>query len=115
MKPEFSTLVDILRWRAAHQGDQKAYTFLADGDAEENSVTYCELDRQARAVGAWLQSSGAVGERVLLLFDRLSSSGMPEAGDEVVVTGIVEYFGGQEARFVGQVDVIASATPARPN
>ena len=58
---------------------------------------------------------GTNGERVRLLFDRLSSSGMPQAGDEVVVTGIVEYFGGPEARFVGQVDVDVSATAARPN
>ncbi|MFQ5794194.1 MAG: type I polyketide synthase [Candidatus Bipolaricaulia bacterium] len=64
---ELSTLVDLLRWRALHQPDQQAYTFLVDGETEEVSLTYGELDRQARAIGAWLQSLEITGERVLLL------------------------------------------------
>jgi acyl-CoA synthetase (AMP-forming)/AMP-acid ligase II len=67
MTPKPSTVVDIVRDRAMYQGAQKAYTFLGDRDSEESSLTYGDLDRQARAVGAWLQSSGASGERVLLL------------------------------------------------
>ncbi|HWO43959.1 MAG TPA: fatty acyl-AMP ligase [Candidatus Eisenbacteria bacterium] len=67
MSPEFSTLVQILRWRAARQPDRKAYTFLIDGDERTASLTYAELDRRARTVAAWLQSSGAPGKRVLLL------------------------------------------------
>jgi acyl-CoA synthetase (AMP-forming)/AMP-acid ligase II len=39
-----------------------------DGEAEEIHLTYEELDRQARAIGAWLQAFGATGERALLLF-----------------------------------------------
>ncbi len=31
-------------------------------------MTYAELDRQARAVGAWLMSKGLTGERALLLY-----------------------------------------------
>jgi hypothetical protein len=58
---------------------------------------------------------GADGQRLFLLFDRLASSSMPQAGDEVVVTGVVEYFGGPDARFVGAVDVVASSPAARPN
>lgn len=64
---EASTLLEVLRWRAFHQPDQRAYTFLVDGEAEEIHLTYCDLDRQARAIGAWLQLSGATGEPVLLL------------------------------------------------
>jgi acyl-CoA synthetase (AMP-forming)/AMP-acid ligase II len=67
MAPKFSKLIDILRYRANVQGEQKAYTYLLDGELREESLTYRELDRQARAVGAWLQLSGGVGERVLLL------------------------------------------------
>lgn len=67
MNLECSTAVEILRQRATHQGEQKAYTFLVDGEVIEESITYRELDCRAQAVGAWLQSSGAVGERVLLL------------------------------------------------
>src|SRR5579859_4972793 len=64
---EFSTLVELLRWRAFDQPDQKAYIFLADGE-EEYSLTYGELDRQSRAIGALLQRLDAMGERVLLLY-----------------------------------------------
>src|SRR5215472_15857505 len=64
---ECTTLVELLRWRAALQSDQKAYTFLSKGE-EELSLTYAELDRQARAIGALLQRRGATGERVLLLY-----------------------------------------------
>lgn len=65
---EFSTLVELLRWRALHQSAQRAYTFLVDGEAEEVSLTYGELDHQARVIGAQLQRLGAAGERALLLY-----------------------------------------------
>lgn len=60
------TLVELLRWRAFHHPDQCAYTFLGDG-GEEVSLTYKELDRQARSIGARLQRLGVMGERVLIL------------------------------------------------
>nr|QEO74515.1 AMP-dependent synthetase and ligase [uncultured bacterium] len=63
-----STLVELLRWRADLQPRATAYTFLVDGEAEEDSFTFGELDAQARAIGALLQSYGAAGERVLLLY-----------------------------------------------
>lgn len=63
-----ATLVDLLRQRGTPQPDQNAYTFLVDGETAEVSVTYGELDRQARAIGARLQRLGATGQRVLLLY-----------------------------------------------
>ena len=63
-----TTLVDILRQRAAHQADSKAYTFLVDGELEEEQLTYAELDIQARAIAALLQQRCHVGERALLLY-----------------------------------------------
>jgi acyl-CoA synthetase (AMP-forming)/AMP-acid ligase II/7-keto-8-aminopelargonate synthetase-like enzyme/acyl carrier protein len=66
---EPATLIDLLGWRAAHQPEREAYTFLGDGEAEERSVNYRELERQARSVASRLQSAGvATGERVLLLY-----------------------------------------------
>src|SRR5262245_4858117 len=65
---ETSTLVDLLRWRALHQSDRRAYTFLMDGETDEVPLTYGELDRQARAIGAMLQRVAAPGERALLLY-----------------------------------------------
>ncbi|HBB32494.1 MAG TPA: AMP-dependent synthetase [Cyanobacteria bacterium UBA8803] len=65
---EFSTLIELLRWRALQQSEKAAYKFLIDGKPEGPSLTYAELDRQARAIGAWLQQHQAKGERALLLF-----------------------------------------------
>ena len=63
-----TTLVDLLRERAECQADDRAYTFLVDGESEEIHLTYHELDRQARAIGAWLQSQGLKGQRAMLLY-----------------------------------------------
>ena len=62
------SLVDLLQWRALHQPNRQAYTFLSDGEAQELNLTYAELDSRARAVGALLQSKRAKDERVLLLY-----------------------------------------------
>lgn len=62
------TLVDVLRWRAQTQPGDTAYTFLVNDAVEESRLTYAELDRRARQVGAWLQELGAARERVLLLY-----------------------------------------------
>jgi acyl-CoA synthetase (AMP-forming)/AMP-acid ligase II/acyl carrier protein len=65
---KFSTLVDLLRYRALHQPCQPAFTFLQDGETEAGSLAYEELDRQVRAIAAQLQSLGVSGERALLLY-----------------------------------------------
>lgn len=62
------TLVELLRHRAKHSADQTAYRFLVDGEHDEISLTCAELDRQARALAAWLQSRGFEGQRALLLY-----------------------------------------------
>ncbi len=65
---EFSTLVEILRWRADQMPDQRTHTFLVDGALEGGHLTYAGLDHQARSVGALLQAHRASGERALLLY-----------------------------------------------
>jgi acyl-CoA synthetase (AMP-forming)/AMP-acid ligase II len=67
-KQKVSTLVDLLRYRAQHQSDQTAYIFLQDGETETGRLTYQQLDRQARAIAARLQSLQATGSRALLLY-----------------------------------------------
>jgi acyl-CoA synthetase (AMP-forming)/AMP-acid ligase II/acyl carrier protein len=62
-----SSVIDILRSRAEHEGDRLACAFLEDGDEELNSLTYGSLDRQARTIAGHLLDQGAVGERALLL------------------------------------------------
>ncbi len=66
---EAETIVEILRRRALHQPNQRAYTFLTDGELEGPRLTYAELDERSRAVAARLQSLGATGRRVLLVLD----------------------------------------------
>ena len=65
---DFSTFVDLLRYRSQHQPNQTAFTFLQDGETESDTLTYQQLDRQARAIAAKLQSLGLEDERALLLY-----------------------------------------------
>ena len=62
------TLVNLLRYRSIHQPNHIAYTFLEDGETECASLTYQELDLQARVIATQLQSLKSRGERALLLY-----------------------------------------------
>jgi acyl-CoA synthetase (AMP-forming)/AMP-acid ligase II len=64
----FSTLVELLSYRAENQSEQKAYTFLQGTETQAASLTYKELHVQAQAIAASLQSLNLVGERALLLY-----------------------------------------------
>jgi FkbH-like protein len=63
-----ASLVDLLRWRAANQPDQHAYSFLSHDGADTAYVSYADLDRQARTIAALLQREGLDGKRALLLY-----------------------------------------------
>lgn len=63
-----ATLVDVLRFRATYQANQRAFSFLSDGETEDECVTYAELDARARAVAVALQKLTRSHETVLLLF-----------------------------------------------
>jgi AMP-binding enzyme len=63
-----SNLVELVRHRATYQPDDIAFTYLADGENEQIHLTNSQLDREARAIGAWLESLGLVGGRALLLY-----------------------------------------------
>lgn len=66
--PFSGNLVGLLRYRADTQPDKMAYTFLRDGETEELSYTFAELDQQARMIATKLQGMVALGSRVLLLY-----------------------------------------------
>src|SRR5690606_7388995 len=68
MTPRYPTLVALLRYHALNFPQTIAYTYLANGDDEVEQITYQELDRRARRIGAWLEAQSAAGERALLLF-----------------------------------------------
>jgi 8-amino-7-oxononanoate synthase len=63
-----SNLVELLLHRARCQPDDVGFTYLVDGENDQVHLTYRELDRQARAIGAWLQSRQLAGQRALLLY-----------------------------------------------
>jgi amino acid adenylation domain-containing protein len=64
---DVSTLIDLLRQRALDEPERTGYTFLADGEEAEISLTYSGLDTRARAIAALLQDQGETGP-VLLLY-----------------------------------------------
>ena len=66
--PKFGTLVDSLCWRAEHQPSRLAYRFLPGDESREVSLTYGQLDAQARAIAARLQTLQRPGERTLLVY-----------------------------------------------
>jgi acyl-CoA synthetase (AMP-forming)/AMP-acid ligase II len=69
MNYDFHSLVAMLRYRALHHGNCRAYTFLADGETESATLTYAQLDLRACAIAAALTDRGASpGERVILLY-----------------------------------------------
>ena len=63
-----STLIGLLRHRAQTQFNKHAYTFLVDGEAEEASLTYGQLEMRARVIAARIQKVTARGDRALLLY-----------------------------------------------
>ncbi|MBD0693516.1 condensation domain-containing protein [Streptomyces sp. CBMA123] len=63
-----STLVGLLRGRAEAAPERTAYRFLGDGDTAE-TISYAELDRDARTVAGLLREQGAAAtDRALLLY-----------------------------------------------
>ena len=61
------SIVEVLRHRAHHQGEQLAYTFLRDGEALEEPMSYGSLDRGARTLAASLLDRARPGEPVLIV------------------------------------------------
>ncbi len=66
--PVWPSLVGLLRSQAREHAGKTAYTFLTDGRTPGPPLSFAELDRRARALGARLQGLNAGGERALLLF-----------------------------------------------
>lgn len=63
-----STIVNVLLDRSVNQPNQTAYTFLADGENESGSISYQELDLQARAIAVQLLNKVRSGDRALLVY-----------------------------------------------
>ncbi|HEY0366677.1 MAG TPA: condensation domain-containing protein, partial [Pyrinomonadaceae bacterium] len=62
------TLIELLEWRARTQPERVAYTYLVDGEAITNRLTWGELHQRARIIARQLTALGATGKTVLLLY-----------------------------------------------
>jgi amino acid adenylation domain-containing protein len=65
---KFSTIAEVLQWRAAHQPAKVGYTFLNDGEVENYSLTYQDLDFQAKLIAGLLLKYAQPGDRALLIY-----------------------------------------------
>jgi acyl-CoA synthetase (AMP-forming)/AMP-acid ligase II len=64
-----STLVHLIKQRAADQPEGTAYCYLEDGEGNEQRFSYRELEARARGIAGLLQEHGIRhGDRVLLLY-----------------------------------------------
>jgi len=66
--PGFATFVDVLRRWAEARPDDCAFTFLTDGEEQELSLTYAQLDRRAQAIAVALREVAQPGDRALMLY-----------------------------------------------
>ncbi len=64
----YSTLGEVLRYRANNNRDRLAYVFLDDGGSKESELTYGKLDSYAQTIAAMLEQFQVSGERILLVY-----------------------------------------------
>ncbi|MEO8497155.1 MAG: AMP-binding protein, partial [Planctomycetota bacterium] len=65
---DHSSLVDLLRRRAAERPNELAYQFLTDGQAEGARLTYEQLYVESKAIAERLLACARRGDRALLLY-----------------------------------------------
>jgi acyl-CoA synthetase (AMP-forming)/AMP-acid ligase II len=61
-------LVSVLAERAQSRPEARTVTFLQDGERDERSRTFAQLQARARAIGSALTERKLAGERALLIF-----------------------------------------------
>lgn len=61
------SFAELLTFHREQRGEQRAFTFLRDGETEELVLTYGELYQRAVVLARGLHGRGLAGERVLLL------------------------------------------------
>lgn len=63
-----NTFSDLLRLRSTNHENRRAYIFLRDGEQEESTLTFGELNRRATIVAEHLLERCKPGDRVILLY-----------------------------------------------
>ncbi|MEM7585039.1 MAG: amino acid adenylation domain-containing protein, partial [Acidobacteriota bacterium] len=62
------SLVELLRLRVDEIGERAAFRWLQDGEHETATLSFDDLDREARMLATTLAERGEVGDRALLVF-----------------------------------------------
>ena len=65
---DMSTLPAVLQARVQKDPDFRVYTFLRDGERDEESHTFADLHRRSRLIAEALSSACRPGDRVILLY-----------------------------------------------
>ncbi len=65
---EWTSLIDLIQYRANYQPEQTAYIFLQNGKNESRRLTYQQLKQQAQQIAVYLQNRTQPGDRALLLY-----------------------------------------------
>ncbi|ACB50379.1 AMP-dependent synthetase and ligase/probable acyl-CoA synthase [Crocosphaera subtropica ATCC 51142] len=65
---DWTSLIDLIKYRANYQAKQTAFIFLQNGKNESSRLTYQELDQQAQKLAVYLQNLTQSGDRILLLY-----------------------------------------------
>jgi amino acid adenylation domain-containing protein len=67
-KEECKTLIDLLDLRANYQAESWAFSFLNDGESDENRWNYQTLMQRSQSIAAHLSQIAKPGERALMFF-----------------------------------------------
>ena len=62
-----SNLLELAQQRALMHGDKPAFVYLSNGQQQNRSLSYADLDRCAKAIAAELQQHDLSGQTILLL------------------------------------------------
>ena len=67
MTTDFTSLIHMLRHRAAVDSERTAFVFLTGDDLQQSRLTYGQLDREARSIAVALAKHNVSGQPVLLI------------------------------------------------
>ena len=110
--PPTTHLVDSLRYWTEQTPDSAAF-YSYDGEGEEIRLSYEELDRRARAIGAHLVSQGLQGERVLLLYPPGLEFVTGFMGCLYAGTTAVPAYPPRRNRYMARIDAISNDAKAK--
>jgi len=114
--PRAPTIAALLLAQADARGDWTAYRYLHDGESESRSITYAELELEARAVAARLQQCAVAGDRALILAEDAIDFIRAFMGCQlarVIAVPVSPPFPSQRGRRVETLRVIAQSCGAR--